>query len=78
MQVLWHDYYFAKIFYELLLGDISTFDLLAMIIAITAGTMFLMWIGELISEKKIGNGISLLIFAGIVSSLPQAVTTMLL
>jgi len=56
-----------------ILGDISAFDLTAMIITITAGTIFLMWIGELISEKKIGNGISLLIFAGIVASLPQII-----
>jgi preprotein translocase subunit SecY len=53
-----------------ILGDISTFDFGVMILTITAGTIFLMWIGELISEKKIGNGISLLIFAGIVSGLP--------
>jgi len=44
-----------------------------MIITITAGTIFLMWLGELISEKKIGNGISLMIFAGIVAGLPQVV-----
>lgn len=56
-----------------ILGDISNFDLFTTIITITAGTMLLMWIGELISEKKIGNGISLLIFAGIISSLPTAV-----
>jgi len=56
-----------------LLGNISPFDFAAMIIAITAGTVFLMWLGELISEKKVGNGISLLIFAGIVSGLPQTV-----
>ncbi len=43
-----------------------------MIIA-TAGTMFLMWLGELITEKGIGNGISLMIFAGIVSSLPASI-----
>ena len=49
------------------------FDLIAIIITITAGTVFLMWIGELISEKKIGNGISLLIFAGIVAGLPQSI-----
>ncbi len=53
-----------------IIGDISTFDFIAMIITITAGTIFLMWLGELISEKKIGNGISLLIFAGIISGLP--------
>lgn len=54
-----------------ILGDISAFNLSAMIITITAGTIFLMWLGELITEKKIGNGISLLIFAGIVAGLPQ-------
>jgi len=52
----------------------SGFDLIAMIITITAGTIFLMWIGELISEKKIGNGISLLIFAGIVARLPKSIS----
>ncbi len=59
--------------YEIL-GDVSMFDLAIMITIITAGTMFLVWIGELISEKKIGNGISLLIFAGIIASLPQTVS----
>mgnify|MGYP001584426287 CR=1 FL=1 len=43
------------------------------IIVITGGSMILVWIGELISEKKIGNGVSLIIFAGIVSGLPQAI-----
>jgi preprotein translocase subunit SecY len=43
---------------------------LAMIFTLTAGTMFLVWIGELITEKGIGNGISMIIFGGIVSSLP--------
>lgn len=52
------------------LGDITTFDWISMITVISAGTIFLMWLGELITEKKIGNGISLLIFAGIVSGLP--------
>ena len=44
----------------------------SMIVA-TAGTVFLMWLGELITEKNIGNGISLMIFAGIVSSLPRSI-----
>lgn len=44
---------------------------------VTAGTMFLVWLGELITERKVGNGISLLIFAGIVSSLPSTVTRFL-
>ena len=43
-----------------------------MIIVITAGTVFLMWIGELITEKNVGNGISLIIFAGIIAGLPGA------
>jgi preprotein translocase subunit SecY len=43
------------------------------ILTVTTGTMFLMWIGEQITRRGIGNGISLLIFAGIVARLPQAV-----
>jgi preprotein translocase subunit SecY len=46
---------------------------MASIVGLTAGTMFLMWLGEQITERGIGNGISLLIFAGIVSGLPGAV-----
>lgn len=46
--------------------------MVALVFTVTAGTMFLMWLGELISEKKVGNGMSLLIFAGILASLPQA------
>jgi len=53
-----------------ILGDISALDLGIMILVITAGSIFLMWLGELITEKKVGNGISLLIFAGIVAGLP--------
>jgi preprotein translocase subunit SecY len=50
-------------------AQMSMFNLITAIVTITAGTVFLMWIGELITEKKVGNGISLLIFAGIVSKL---------
>lgn len=42
-------------------------------VTMTAGTVFLMWLGELISERKVGNGISLMIFVGIVSGLPNFV-----
>ncbi len=45
-------------------------------LVLTAGTAFLMWLGEAITEKGIGNGISLIIFAGIVSSIPSAITSM--
>ena len=41
------------------------------IITMTAGTMFVVWLGELISEKGVGNGISIMIFAGIIAGLPQ-------
>ncbi|PIQ75162.1 MAG: preprotein translocase subunit SecY [Candidatus Portnoybacteria bacterium CG_4_8_14_3_um_filter_40_10] len=54
------------------IGFLSTFQLFTTILVITAGTVFLMWIGELISEKGIGNGVSLLIFAGIVARFPSS------
>ncbi len=50
---------------------------LTTIVGLTSGTMFLMWLGEQITERGIGNGISLLIFAGIVAGLPSAVVTTL-
>jgi len=43
------------------------------IITLTAGTAFIMWLGERITERGIGNGISLIIFAGIVASIPSAI-----
>jgi preprotein translocase subunit SecY len=46
--------------------------LLTATVALTTGTMFLMWLGEQITERGIGNGVSLIIFAGIVSGLPAA------
>lgn len=56
-----------------IIGDLSPLSLFTTIVTITAGSIFLMWIGELISEKNIGNGISLLIFAGIIAALPGIV-----
>ena len=46
------------------------------VITLSAGTAFLMWLGEQITEKGVGNGISLIIFAGIISSGPTAVTSL--
>lgn len=46
---------------------------ITIITALTAGTAFLMWLGEQITEKGIGNGISLIIFAGIITSFPEGV-----
>lgn len=62
----------------LILPNLTFFQLSTILITMTAGTVFLMWIGELISERKVGNGISLLIFAGIVTGLPQAIQQTLL
>lgn len=56
-----------------IIANLNPQYLLAMILTMTAGTLLLMWIGELISEKGIGNGISLLIFAGIVGRLPVTI-----
>jgi preprotein translocase subunit SecY len=56
---------------NLLTLNILPFTLLAML-TVTTGTMFLMWMGEQITKRGIGNGISLLIFAGIVARLPDA------
>ncbi|MFH1509311.1 MAG: preprotein translocase subunit SecY [bacterium] len=56
-----------------IITDLSVYNIILTIIIATAGTMFLMWIGELITEKGIGNGVSLIIFAGIITNIPQAV-----
>ncbi len=48
------------------------FSMLRNVIVITAGSMIAMWLGELISEEKVGNGISLIILAGIISRVPSA------
>jgi preprotein translocase subunit SecY len=48
---------------------------LTTVISIVAGTVFLMWLGEQITQKGIGNGISLIIFAGIVAEIPRALVT---
>ncbi len=55
------------------IGNISGMELFVNIVVITAGSALLMWIGELISEFGIGNGVSLIIFAGIVAVLPAQI-----
>ncbi len=54
-----------------ILPNITPIEFATLIVMVTAGTMFLVWIGELMTERKLGNGVSLIIFAGILSSLPQ-------
>jgi preprotein translocase subunit SecY len=53
--------------------DLASFETLTQIITLTAGSVALMWVGELITERGIGNGISFIIFAGIVSQAPGAI-----
>ncbi len=60
------------------LGSLSSFELLTSLVVITVGSLLLMWLGELITEFGIGNGVSLIIFAGIVSALPGAISRLLL
>jgi len=56
--------------------DKSAFSMITIVLILTAGTAFLMWLGEQINEYGLGNGISLLIFAGIVSRFPTMVRNM--
>ncbi len=57
-----------------ILGDLTAFRMVAGLSVVVAGSMFLMWIGELISEFGIGNGVSLIIFAGIVANIPTEIS----
>jgi preprotein translocase subunit SecY len=52
---------------------LGPFDMFTNVLVVAAGSIFLMWLGELISEYGIGNGVSLIIFAGIVASVPQTI-----
>ena len=60
------------------LVDLTFPGVLAPMLYVTTGSLFLMWIGELITEKGIGNGISLIIFTGIVSGIPAVLSSMLI
>jgi len=55
------------------IGQTAALPTLAIIISLAAGTMFLVWLGELITERGIGNGISIIIFGGIVAGLPEMI-----
>lgn len=57
------------------LGDPTAIEWIVAVTAMTAGSVLLMWLGELITEQGIGNGISLLIFAGIISQLPSILSS---
>lgn len=60
-----------------ILTSLSPLEMMTNVLIVSAGSMLLMWIGELISEFGIGNGVSLIIFAGIIASLPAQVSALL-
>jgi preprotein translocase subunit SecY len=59
------------------ISGLTTFDFVTNVILIVTGSMLLMWIGELVTEYGIGNGVSIIIFAGIVATLPQTMSQLL-
>ncbi|MBQ4160098.1 MAG: preprotein translocase subunit SecY [Clostridia bacterium] len=67
--------YFTLKSYQVV-SDPGVMSAIVIMLTFTAGTAFVMWIGEEITDKGIGNGISLIIFAGIISRLPSAVVTL--
>ena len=60
-----------------ILFNLTPFDRLTNLFIVVAGSVLLMWVGELVSEFGIGNGVSLVIFAGIVASLPSQVSQLI-
>jgi len=60
-----------------ILINLTTFDRITNLIIVISGSLLLMWLGELISEFGIGNGVSLIIFAGIVSQLPTEISQLI-
>lgn len=58
-------------------NNINNIEILTITITLITGTMILMWLGEQINEKGIGNGISLIIFASIISNLPRTIATIM-
>ncbi|MDL2302623.1 preprotein translocase subunit SecY [Lachnospiraceae bacterium OttesenSCG-928-D06] len=59
-----------------LLVDYNAFNVITTIVALTAGSAFLMWIGEQITENGVGNGISIVLVINIISSIPQDISTL--
>jgi len=58
------------------LGETTPIEWIVAVSAMTAGAMLLMWLGELMTEQGVGNGLSLLIFAGIISQMPSTLSTL--
>ncbi len=62
---------------SILAASFSAWNWVVAITVVTAGSLFLTWLGELITEKNIGNGVSLIIFAGIISAMPSGIQNVL-
>ena len=56
-----------------IIGHLEPLTIATIVMSMTAGTVFLVWLGELITERGVGNGISIIIFAGIVATLPEMI-----
>ncbi len=65
---------FALLKNQHVIGNLDPFSLLSLIVTMTGGTLIAVWLGELITEYGVGNGVSLLIFAGIVGRIPVALS----
>ncbi len=74
IQALGMSYGFNAMYGGVLIQNTSITSYLLIAIVLTAGTAFLMWLGEQITAKGVGNGISILIFAGIVAAIPNTVS----
>lgn len=61
-----------------ILPDLTAFEMATNIVVVTAGSVLLMWIGELMTEFGIGNGVSMIIFAGIVAQIPSGIKQLVL
>lgn len=59
------------------ISGLTTFEFIVNIVIVVGGAMLLLWLGELVTEYGIGNGVSIIIFAGIVATLPSAATQLL-
>ena len=57
-----------------IVADLTSFSLIVNVLVVTTGSILLMWMGELITEFGIGNGVSLIIFGGIVAALPREIS----
>ncbi|ETT88696.1 preprotein translocase subunit SecY [Viridibacillus sp. FSL R5-0477] len=73
IQSIAMSYGFNRMYGGSLIKDEGVMTYLTIAIVLTAGTAFLLWLGEQITEKGVGNGISIIIFAGIVAALPNTV-----